>query len=551
MKFFKRIYEQIIYSEYGSMVLTVGTLASIFLLVFIGEGRFTEFMHATGLFGLPYIFEFGSIVIMLLIVNICRRAIDTTNRLRMITYALFFAIGGGISFISYTNINWFTHRASYDFLMFVGAFGRLVIAIGLLIGAMISMDAKIKHVTSSLIRVVVYGLWGAFALFGLLISSGTVEITNHFLYENMYTGIEYLIAVIIIITFAIHYKNYSIQKSRYLMLFMTGLIVLIIAQVIRLTYVQYTYLFHFIYSAYVFIGYVYLYNAIFGYNILNPIQSLINEEKQIKLYAENLEVIVERRTTEMKSNNQRLIQEIEYAKSIQQSLLPARKVNFNKVVFVSEYFPCERLSGDFFDIYRLDEENIGMYVLDVSGHGVSAALMTMFCNNYIKSSEKLIMKYRGLKPHRNLKHFYEEFNKMKFPDEMYMVMFFASYNIETGVLTYASGGINYNPILMRKDGTMSYLDQSQGFPICKMSAFFTPTYTSEVIQLDKGDRVIFYTDGLVDNVKNSTISQEQLEEVLFDYRNRTLKSLNEKIKSYINMDSGVNEDDITYFIMQI
>lgn len=76
-----------------------------------------------------------------------------------------------------------------------------------------------------------------------------------------------------------------------------------------------------------------------------------------------------------------------------------------------------------FDIYRLNEENIGMYVLDVSGHGVSAALMTMFCNNYIKSSEKLIMKYRGLKPHRNLKHFYDEFNKMNFPDEMYMVMF--------------------------------------------------------------------------------------------------------------------------------
>jgi len=300
-----------------------------------------------------------------------------------------------------------------------------------------------------------------------------------------------------------------------------------------------------------FIGYYYIYIALFGYNIESPVEELINEEKQIKLYAENLEVIVDRRTTEMKNNNMRLIQEIEYAKSIQQSLLPPRRLNFNKVVFTSEYFPCERLSGDFFDIYRLDDDNIGMYVLDVSGHGVSAALMTMFCNNFIKSSEKLIMKYRGLKPHRNLKHFYEEFNKMNFPDEMYMVMFFASYNIDTKVLTYSSGGINCYPLLMRKDGTKEFLDKSQGFPICKMSDFFTPTYTSETIVLEKGDRIIFYTDGLIDNLKNDTISQETLEEVMYNYRDLSLKSLNNKIKSYLLTEDGQNEDDITYFIMEI
>ncbi len=104
---------------------------------------------------------------------------------------------------------------------------------------------------------------------------------------------------------------------------------------------------------------------------------------------------------------------------------------------------------------------------------------------------------------------------------------------------------------MRKDGTKEYLDKSQGFPICKMSDFFTPTYTSETISLLKGDRIIFYTDGLVDNVKNDTISEDLLEEVMFNYKDLSLKSLNNKIKSYILTEDGLNEDDITYFIMEI
>jgi len=551
MGLYRKIYDRLVYSEYGSILGTTILLSIIFAIAFIGEGEFSFWVRDWGLIGLPFIFEFGSLVLIFLIVNICRRAISTTNRVRTVIYAISFTVAAGLHFIVFSNTHWFSTDLDYSSLTMLTALGELVIAFGLMLGALVPMDAQVKGFKNLVMKIIIGISWALAAFVMLRINSGADFYKILSFKMGLYTTFEYLAAIMLIVAFALHYRTYSIKKNRYLLLFMNGIAILIMAQIIRLAYVDYTYLFHFLYSAYLFIGLAYIYNAIFGYNIVNPIQSLVSEEKQIKLYAENLEVIVDRRTKEMQNNNIRLIQEIEYAKSIQQSLLPARKVNFNKVTFVSEYFPCERLSGDFFDIYRLDEENIGMYVLDVSGHGVSAALMTMFCNNYIKSSEKLIMKYRGLKPHRNLKHFYDEFNKMKFPDEMYMVMFFASYNVESQLLTYASGGINCYPIVMKKDGTMIYLDQSKGFPICKMSSFFTPTYTSETIQLDKGDRVIFYTDGLIDNVKNKTISEEDLEQVLFDYRNRSLKSLNEKLKTYIDTAPGESEDDITYFIMEV
>lgn len=551
MKFYKKIYEQVLYSEYGGLISLIVSLVLFVLLTFFAEARFSWTLQSLGLINITYVLDFVSILMIILIVNICSKTLKTNNRLRMVIYSVFFAIGGGISFISFTNVNWFSDSTSFGNLVFVSTLSRFVISIGMLIGSIIPIDMKTKSFKRVSVKAIIVSVWIIIIFITLYINTYFHKMNFIYLDMKVYMTVEYITAVALIISSAVHFRNYTITKNKYLLKFIYGITILIIAQVVRLSYMDYNYLHGFIYGLYSCIGYGIIYNAIFGYNILNPIQEIINEEKQIKLYAENLEVIVDRRTTEMQNNNIRLIQEIEYAKSIQQSLLPPRKLNFRKVVFVSEYFPCERLSGDFFDIYRLDDNNIGMYILDVSGHGVSAALMTMFCNNYIRSSEKLIMKYRGLKPSRNLKHFYEEFNKMKFPDEMYMVMFFASYNLESRILTYSSGGINCNPIVMRKDGTKEYLDKSEGFPICKMSSFFTPTYTSETILLSKGDRVIFFTDGLIDNVKNTTISQEELEDVLYHYRNLSLKSLNNKIKSYINPEQGENEDDITYFIMEI
>lgn len=551
MGLLKKVYEEIFYSEFGLLLASTIALTLGYVLVFFYETEIMHFLDRLGFVSLPYVFEFTILVVSMIIVNICFRAVTTTKRLRLIIYIVFFSIGTGLRFIAFTNTHWFTDQIGLDVFMVLSSLGSLVFSLGIFIGALTPTDQKMNLTIASVIKVSVFAVWTIMVIFMLRVNAGIAIIDVHKLKIDYYTTLEYLNAVSLILAFAVSYRVYNIKKNKYLLIFLNGIAIMILAQVVKLSYINYSYLYHLIYNLYLLISYIYIYSAIHGYNIISPIEGVINEEKQIKLYAENLEVIVDRRTTEMKSNNQRLIQEIEYAKSIQQSLLPARKVNFNKVTFVSEYFPCERLSGDFFDIYRLDDNNIGMYVLDVSGHGVSAALMTMFCNNYIKSSEKLIMKYRGLKPHRNLKHFYEEFNKMKFPDEMYMVMFFASYNIETGVLTYSSGGINCYPLVMRKDGTKEYLDKSQGFPICKMSSFFTPTYTSETTVLNKGDRVIFYTDGLVDNVKNDTISIEILEEVMYESRNLSLKSLNTRIKSYIHVDDHASEDDITYFIMEI
>ena len=283
----------------------------------------------------------------------------------------------------------------------------------------------------------------------------------------------------------------------------------------------------------------------------NPLRDIQRREDQVHVFAKNIETVIRKKTNEVSEINKRFLLELEYAKSIQQSLLPPGRLVIKNTHFISEYFPCDKLSGDFYDIYKIDDENIGMYILDVSGHGISAALMTMFCNNYIRSTERLIMRFRGLKPHKNLANFFEEFNKMNFPDEMHMVVFFASYNMTTKKLTYCSGGMNCIPFVVSEDGSITHLDDSEGFAICKLNGIYTPEYKSSTVTLKTGDRVLFYTDGLVDQEKNQVFSQTELEQTFRESSKLTLRQMNERIIARIYPNSTILEDDITYFIMEV
>lgn len=286
-------------------------------------------------------------------------------------------------------------------------------------------------------------------------------------------------------------------------------------------------------------------------NFIIPEQEQMRLQRQFNLYAMNLKKIIDKKTYQVREANQKFIDELEYAKKIQQSLLPNQLMNYRDVKIVSGYFPCERLSGDFFDHYRLDEDNIALYLLDVSGHGISAALLTMFSNNFLKSNDKNQQLFRGLKPDRTLTYFYDQFNQINFPDEMHMVAFYATLNLSTKVMTYCSAGLNCSPIRFRKNGKIEYLDKSEGFPICKLSEFITPEYKSERIKLEKGDRVLFYTDGLIDQDKNNTFDLESLISFINNHKNSTIEELNRLIIDTINPLKQTLNDDITYVFVEI
>ena len=294
-----------------------------------------------------------------------------------------------------------------------------------------------------------------------------------------------------------------------------------------------------------------LLNVFYRQLFTSYLQEVEELNRQREIYTQSLKEVVEEKTQDLLEYNRILEGEIDSAKRLQQSLLPPGEVVFSGASFVSRNIPCERLSGDFYDIYAIDKNKVGMYILDVSGHGINAALMNIYSYQYIRSTSPLVKRFLGDKPHKNLAYLYEEFNKMNFPDEMHIVMLIASYDMSIGTLTYSSGGLNTRPLLVRSNGEIRYLNTESGFPITKLGDFYTPRYKSVHVQLFKGDRILFYTDGLLDERQGIDLRVEDLELILLSTLNQPLSAVDQAICAHISSRKESLIDDISYFLMQV
>ena len=87
--------------------------------------------------------------------------------------------------------------------------------------------------------------------------------------------------------------------------------------------------------------------------------------------------------------NERMREDLEAAASVQESLLPAASPDLPGVSFAWTFKPCEELAGDILDVLQLDEDRVGFYVLDVSGHGVVAALLSVTLNRVLSPEPSL------------------------------------------------------------------------------------------------------------------------------------------------------------------
>ncbi len=212
--------------------------------------------------------------------------------------------------------------------------------------------------------------------------------------------------------------------------------------------------------------------------------------------------------------NDKMRKDLEAAALIQQSLLPVSSPRIKGLRAGWAFKPSEELGGDILNIFPLDEEHVGLYVLDVTGHGVGASLLSVAASHFLspfseasfirsnKSANKLALARPAEVAEKLNRHFTAN------PDALQLfTLLYGVLNVHTLEFCYVCAG-HPQPIIISKDGK-AHLTAGSGMPIGVDQNF---EYAELCIKLKPGDRMYLYSDGLTEarNVRQEQFGPERL-----------------------------------------
>jgi len=186
-------------------------------------------------------------------------------------------------------------------------------------------------------------------------------------------------------------------------------------------------------------------------------------------------------------------EELRLAAQLQKEFLPEQLPEVDGVAFHALWRPAGYVGGDLYDAVRLDEDHIAFFLADAVGHGVSAALMTMFIKRSLDTksiSNDLDGGYQLIEPSQamaklNRDMYASQTGKVRFATACYGII-----NCKTLELRFARAGHPY-PMLLRGDGTMLPVEPEGGL----LGVFPEEVFEQATVQMLPGDRMLIFSDG--------------------------------------------------------
>ena len=302
------------------------------------------------------------------------------------------------------------------------------------------------------------------------------------------------------------------------------------------------------------------------------IDSLINMENDLVKYSQELR--------EVTAENERYETELKLASDIQNSMIPTNFEEFcNDVNDTSNEgekaygnkFDLKlwglmeakhEVGGDFYDYFKIDEDNIGFVIGDVSGKGITAALIMV-------KAMTLIQDY--VKQYEDLSKVFYEVNNLLCEDnaeEIFVTSWLGKLNIKTGELSFVNAGHN-QPLIRLNDGDntffedmgkennesigeFEYMNTKPGLVLGGMEDMLYKTHT---IKLGKNDALLLYTDGVTEANYNygGFYGVERLKDILNHHKDDDLRSIidliDKDLLEFCNHKSRF--DDTTMLIIRL
>ncbi len=252
--------------------------------------------------------------------------------------------------------------------------------------------------------------------------------------------------------------------------------------------------------------------------------------------------------TETTKAKERAESELKLAWNIQQSFLPKNFPKLKEIDVWGKCDPAREVGGDYFDFFKIDNENYGMVIGDVSGKGAQAALFMAVSRTLFR-----ILSAQDYSPELVLTKFNDQLVALDQGANMFITVFYAVFNTKTSMLCYSSAGHN-----------MPYIKSSQSNGIFQMlPAMKTmvagmmdgiPMELAET-HMHHGDVIVLYTDGMTEAIDedDEEFGEERLEELLNKYSHLSAKDMCNNLIQDVQVFQGTKPqfDDMTMFILKI
>ncbi|MFQ5648689.1 MAG: SpoIIE family protein phosphatase [bacterium] len=243
--------------------------------------------------------------------------------------------------------------------------------------------------------------------------------------------------------------------------------------------------------------------------------------------------------------SERFEKEIHLAKDIQQSLLPAQIPVLDKIEIAAYYEGAATVSGDYYDFIEVDQDRLGVVIADVAGKGVPGSMVMTMIRTALRTEA------RGVHDAAEVLTRVNDFVANDLRNGMFVTVFYLVVNTKTCVVNFASGG--HTPLILHRGetGKTFYLNPI-GCPVgitLPEKDFFRNNIVSETIQLQDGDTILLYTDGITEarNPQRGEFGEERLLKQVRRHSKLPLTLFVEKLKNsiYSFREDGPLHDDIT------
>jgi sigma-B regulation protein RsbU (phosphoserine phosphatase) len=244
---------------------------------------------------------------------------------------------------------------------------------------------------------------------------------------------------------------------------------------------------------------------------------------------------------DLRAQKQLLEMELAEAAEYVRSLLPEPFIS-PELSIDFRFLPSRRLGGDGFDYYWLDNENLLLYLLDVAGHGLRAALPSLSVINLLRSQSLSQVNY--YQPNQVLQGLNQVF-QISPKNDKYFTIWYGIYNTNNRQLTYASAG--HPPAVLLSQNYLGEMTETRlkapGFPI---GMFLEAEYINQVYFLDSPSSLYLFSDGIyeIELPDGKVWGLEKFIHSLRDYHGTSRGNLDNFIQQIraLQFDGNFNDD---------